>query len=364
MDEQQAPPVVPGTIEWLSAACLAGAAALHLVAAGSHAGSTVDVTVFTLTAWSQLALAAWLVLRPSRAVLAVAAVASAAVVAGWVASRTNGLPWGVHRGNPEAVGGADLLATSLQAIVVLLAVLPGTIAVPARWRRALALAAVLAVGGLATAATAAVPAPHSHDDAAHDDAAHDDAAHDDAAHDGHASAACTDAVTDDQRAAADVLVADTRAAVEPFMALDVARAAGYVPITPEAAQIVHYANPAYLGDGVTLETDRVESLVYGFGKDRTPYFLGAMYLLDDPGAEPPMPGGCLTTWHAHDNLCVAPGRGMVAAVGADGSCPDGSSNRLTPMMLHVWSLELPTGPFSELHELQPTDVVSALVARG
>jgi hypothetical protein len=33
------------------------------------------------------------------------------------------------------------------------------------------------------------------------------------------------------------------------------------------------------------------------------------------------------------------------------------------MMLHVWSLDLPTGPFSELDQLQPADVVAALVAR-
>jgi hypothetical protein len=34
------------------------------------------------------------------------------------------------------------------------------------------------------------------------------------------------------------------------------------------------------------------------------------------------------------------------------------------MMLHVWSLDLPTGPFSELNEVRPQDVVAALATRG
>jgi hypothetical protein len=358
----------PGTTELLAAVCAAGGAALHFVAAGTHAGSSVDVAVFSITGWAQLVFAALLVLRPSRWVLSAAACLSVAIIAGWVASRTNGLPWGAHQGTADAVGRPDLLATTLEAAVVLLAIVPAKAMGSARWMSLTGVAALLAVGGLATVASASGSTAHDHaDDAAH--AAHPDGAdhagHPDGAdHAGHVTQECTAPVTDEQRDAADQLVADTRAAVAAYEDFDVAVADGYVPITPEGAQVVHYANPATLGDSVTLQPDRVESLVYAFDRNRTPYLLGAMYLLDDPAVEAPMPGGCLTTWHAHDNLCTAPGKGMVATIAADGSCPDGSSNTVTPMMLHVWSLDLPTGPFSELNEVRPQDVIAALASRG
>jgi hypothetical protein len=379
----------PGTTELLAAVCAAGGAALHFVAAGTHAGSSVDVAVFSITGWAQLLFAALLVLRPSRRVLSAAAYLSVAIIAGWVASRTNGLPWGAHQGTAEDVGRPDLLATTLEAAVVLLAIVPAKAAASGRWMSLTGVAALLAVGGLATVASASGSTAHDHaDSAAHaahaDDTAHtqhaDDTAHTDhadhtdgadhasdadgAGHAGHVTQECTAPVTDEQRAAADQLVADTRAAVATYEDLDVAVADGYVPITPEGAQVVHYANFATLGDSVTLQSDGIESLVYAFDRNRTPYLLGAMYLLDDPAVEAPMPGGCLTTWHAHDNLCTAPGKGMVATIAADGSCPDGSSNTVTPMMLHVWSLDLPTGPFSELNEVRPQDIVAALAARG
>jgi hypothetical protein len=372
----------PGVTATLAAACTAGAAALHFVAAGSHAGSGVDVAVFSAVAWVQLALAALLVLRPSRGALAATAALSLAVIGGWVASRTDGLPWGAHRDVAEDVGAADLLASTLEAAVVLLALVPGTVMTTARTARAIGVAALLSVGAMATVAAATGEAAHDHghdhalggDEAdAHDHGAeaaagHDDDDHvavpDDDGHAGHVTHECTAPVTAQQQAAADELVAVTRAEVQRYDDLAVALAEGYVPITPEEAQIVHYAKPSALGDGETLDPTDVESLVYGFDRKRTPYFLGAMYLLDDVDAVPPMPGGCLTSWHAHDNLCLASGRGMVATVSARGECPEGSTNTTTPMMLHVWSLDLPTGPFSELHELRPQDVVAAIVARG
>jgi hypothetical protein len=108
-----------------------------------------------------------------------------------------------------------------------------------------------------------------------------------------------------------------------------------------------------------LEPAAVESLVYVNAGDAK-YFLGSMYLQDSANPETPMPGGCATTWHAHDNLCLAPGRGMVGVVGDDGACPPGSRNETTVMMLHVWSIDLPAGPFAELHEITAADIAAAL----
>jgi hypothetical protein len=281
----------------------------------------------------------------------------------------------------ESVGAADLLATTLEAGVVIALLAPVRVT-SARNAAFSGLVALVAVGGLTTAVAATSGAEehaHSHDDATHthdeSTAAADGHVHDETtgatgddttshSHAGHVTQDCTAPVTDEQRAAADRLVADTRAAVARYEDLSVAKAAGFIPITPEPARVVHYADAAALGDGVTLDPDHVESLVYAFGRDGHAYLLGAMYLLDDPNAVPPMPGGCLMQWHAHDNLCLAPGKGMVATVAADGSCPAGSRNQLTPMMLHVWSIDLSTGPFSELDQLRPAEVAAAIAARG
>jgi hypothetical protein len=179
----------------------------------------------------------------------------------------------------------------------------------------------------------------------------------------HAHAACTAPVTAEQQAAADALVARTRAAIAPDADLATAMAAGYRPITPPTAQVVHYGDPAYLHDGAVLDPARPESLVYAFSADhRTAYLLGAMYLMDDPTATPPDPGGCETLWHDHTNLCLAPGVGMVGTVAADGSCPAGSTNATTTLMMHVWSIDVPAGPFSELDASTRHDLVTAVAA--
>ncbi len=176
-------------------------------------------------------------------------------------------------------------------------------------------------------------------------------------------AACDAPVTPDQQAAAEQLVAATRAAVAPEADLATAVAAGYRPITPGGAQVVHYANPAYLRDGHVLDPAAPESLVFAFSADhRTAYLLGAMYLMDDPAATPPQPGGCETVWHAHTNLCLAPGVGMVGTVDAAGTCPPGSANETTAMMLHVWSVDVPAGPFSELDASTRKDLVASVTA--
>ena len=35
-----------------------------------------------------------------------------------------------------------------------------------------------------------------------------------------------------------------------------------------------------------------------------PVLVAAMYLMPSVGQNGPMPGGCLTQWHAHTNLCT------------------------------------------------------------
>ena len=73
---------------------------------------------------------------------------------------------------------------------------------------------------------------------------------------------CTTDPTTAQQAAAVSLVNQTVSAVAPFESLAAAKAAGYIPITPSGASVVHYANPAYLATPQTLDPGAIEALVY------------------------------------------------------------------------------------------------------
>ena len=81
----------------LAAALLAAAALLHASVVRSHLETGfVDPLLFTATAWSQLVVAAWILVRPGRlAWLAALAVTVLPAVA-WAVSRTVGLPWGTR----------------------------------------------------------------------------------------------------------------------------------------------------------------------------------------------------------------------------------------------------------------------------
>jgi hypothetical protein len=72
-----------------------------------------------------------------------------------------------------------------------------------------------------------------------------------------------------------------------------------------------------------------------------------------------MPGGCLTQWHAHTNLCQGGPTGTISGFQTDGVCPADESALVTPEMLHVWQVPVPGGPLT----MDPTDqqVVEAAI---
>ena len=111
-----------------------------------------------------------------------------------------------------------------------------------------------------------------------------------------------------------------------YRSLAAAKAAGYRPITPTGAPVVHYLNPAYyratvLG-GPVLDAGAPQSLVYA----NTPngaVLVAAMYITT-PRGPTPQRGGCLTQWHVHTNLCLTRGLGVAGAIGpGQPSCPAG-----------------------------------------
>jgi hypothetical protein len=156
---------------------------------------------------------------------------------------------------------------------------------------------------------------------------------------------CTSEPTPSQQAAAVSLVDQTVSAVSKFESLAAAKAAGYVPITPTGAPVVHYANLAYLATPQTLDPNAIESLVYA-NTSHGAILVAAMYAManNQVGQMPPMPGGCLTEWHVHTNLCFSTSSGVVVATEHNGACPAGSVNRVTQPMIHVWLAPIAGGP--------------------
>jgi hypothetical protein len=172
---------------------------------------------------------------------------------------------------------------------------------------------------------------------------------------------CDTAPTGTQTEAAMALVQSTSSAVAKYKDLSAATAAGYAPITDTRYPVVHYLNFSYMRGGDVLDPNHVQSLVYAF----TPYgpvLVAAMYLMPSEGDKGPMPGGCLTQWHAHTNLCTGGPSGLISGFQNDGVCPSGENALQTPEMMHVWQVPVPGGPLT----MDPTDqqiVEAAIMAQ-
>jgi hypothetical protein len=161
------------------------------------------------------------------------------------------------------------------------------------------------------------------------------------------SVACTAAPTKTQQQAAVSLVDTSWKDVQKFRSLAAAEAAGYFAITPTGAPVVHYLNIRYYIDtlkgGPILDPTQPQSLVYA--NTPTGAVLAAAMYISPKGDGTPQPGGCLTQWHVHTNLCTS-SLGVVTGVinGTNDTCPAGSTNKVTPPMMHVWFIPIPGGP--------------------
>jgi hypothetical protein len=153
---------------------------------------------------------------------------------------------------------------------------------------------------------------------------------------------CTAPPTKAQEQAAVNLVNQTVASAQKYTSLAAAKAAGYVPVTPSGARIVHYINPAIYRSGEAVDPNQIPALVY-VNTAHGAVLLAAMYL-DPKGMTPPQPGGCLTQWHIHTDLCFSTGR--VVGTDSNGSCAPGSANQVTQPMMHVWMTPVSGGPLA------------------
>jgi hypothetical protein len=164
-----------------------------------------------------------------------------------------------------------------------------------------------------------------------------------------------------QRLAAADLVDATRAGIAAYADVTVAQADGYHATTPLTVAAVHFANTAYEQDDDVLDPSRPEGLVYAGSADGL-VLVGALFTLPRLGMEGPTPGGTITHWHTHDNVCIAlPVMALVGMATPLGACPPGSVNVTTPGMMHIWTVDQPGGPFAD--DLDPAVLARLAPAR-
>lgn len=349
-------------------------AVIHFAVAGEHYAEYWAFGVFMLGAgWLQLLSGVGLALRPTRPLLAVTALLNAGVIAVYVVTRTAGDVVGPTPHDVEPVGFGDLFCTVCEAVLVagavLLLVHRGARPVSRRWaaRAVFSTAAVMAVllsvslvdGGpemvmaddadapamapgmvMGTAAALSLPTespagpitmPMAMDMGAGMQVV---------------TGPCTGTPTAAQQQAAVALVDDTWRADKKYRSLAVAKADGFVQLTPTGQAVVHYIDIAnYLAaavGGPTINPQKPQSLVYA-NTPRGAVLVAVMYLDPQGRTSTPQPGGCLTPWHVHTNLCFAANGFAVVGV-THPACAAGSVHRGTPPMMHVWFAPIPGGP--------------------
>lgn len=107
----------------------------------------------------------------------------------------------------------------------------------------------------------------------------------------------------------------------------------------------HWMNDAYVKAGYVMDPSRPQGLVYANTK-RGPVLLGAMFQMPHLNQFGPDPGGPLTAWHQHENICFTPLGFEFSLMSPFATCPLGSIDISASPMLHVWVVDNPTGPFA------------------
>ena len=116
-------PAAPRPLVGLAAAS-AIAAVVHVWVAPEHfAESALYGTFFVATAIAGFLYAAWVLVRPSRALLLTGAVGNAAIVALWLVTRLVAVPLGPGAGETEPFGALDVLASGAEMVAFLLCVM-------------------------------------------------------------------------------------------------------------------------------------------------------------------------------------------------------------------------------------------------
>ena len=174
------------------------------------------------------------------------------------------------------------------------------------------------------------------------DLARPDAQH---SHAGAVLQATNDVATPQQVAAAAQLYSDTRSAILPYEDWHEAWAAGYRP-GGNLGGSTHWMNQRNVDAGYVMDPHRPQGLVYANTK-HGPVLIGAMFQMKHIGQFGPDPGGPLTAWHQHENICVSPIFLEFSLMTPFATCPLGAIDISVSPMLHVWIVDNPKGgPFA------------------
>jgi hypothetical protein len=369
----------PSALVATAALASIGAGAIHATAAGAHSEHRAAVIAFALTAVFQIAWGALVLVRPSRMVALVGVAGNLAALGGWVLAKTSGIGFVAGLDVREGPQFADTLAAVLALVAVvgaLVFLLPGLSArlsgrQPALVGLATVAAIALTVPGMVATGSHNHAGGHEHGgDAAGHEHDHGAAGEEAAAgheHAGHGATAVAptpydptkpidlggvEGVTPEQQAAAENLVAITLWRLPQWSDPKVAEAAGFQSIGDGLTGYEHLVQWDWINDGVILDPERPESLVYRVDRDGTRTLEAAMYMLPQGETLDTVPelGGKLTQWHIHDNLCFSPGEApkVRGLTGAGGGCRAGLV-KLDPVpMIHVWIVPHRCGPFAAL----------------
>lgn len=309
---------VPGTVLGASV-LLAVSGAIHLGLIATHLNETLTAALFLVNGTGYLILSqmfTWRWWRPATAALLVATLIGYLV---WIV---------IGLDSPDQVA----VATKLLELTALGLVLIPTRREAGRPHRTLRWSALgVAVPVLTLVTTATVWGV---------DLARPDALH---AHAGALIQQTNDVATRDQATAAAKLYSDTAAAIAPYQDWHNAWAAGYRPGGAPNMPSTHWMNQHNVDAGYVLDPSHPQGLVYANSK-HGPVLLGAMFQMTRIGQFGPDPGGPLTPWHQHENICITPLGGFEFSLMTPlATCPLGSIDITAAPMLHVWIVNNPSG---------------------
>ncbi len=148
-----------------------------------------------------------------------------------------------------------------------------------------------------------------------------------------------------QQDAATQLYEETLIAIKPYQDWRVAWAAGYRPGGSDTMPSTHWMNQGYVKAGYIMDPGHPQGLVYA-NTHHGPVLLGAMFQMPKLNEFGPDPGGPLTAWHQHENICFTPFGLEFSLMTPFATCPLGAIDISAPPMLHVWIVDNPTGPFA------------------
>jgi hypothetical protein len=126
----------------------------------------------------------------------------------------------------------------------------------------------------------------------------------------------------------------------------------------------HYANRKHIYDGVILDCDRPEFLMY-YDTPEGKALAGLMFYVDTPTARGPQFAGPLSVWHYHvwaPIQCMEREMLLVGTADEDGRCEKGVPMHRSPEMIHVWFIDRARGPFATSMYLEDEEI-DLLMAR-